>query len=294
MFAFRKGNSVWQRGRTLAKRLPDAAANWILLVFSLGTVLSAVLQRHLLEPTQTAQHLVELNVGEAFGLAAVVSLVCATSRRSVPLTGTLIAILLISSLAWFIPEQHGIYLAMTLAGGGCLLSKRTDPQLAGVAQIWFTLSVYELWGKLLFKLVYQSIEIAEVNLIYKVGSLFFSDIRVDGASINIREDWTIVILEGCSSFHNLSLAVLIWLSILKIAEQPLSLAAFRALGTSAFLVIAINVARILAMLPSRDDYVFWHDGAGSSLVALVSVLAAVIPITLCTEARSGQFGPQSS
>ncbi|MBE7182229.1 MAG: hypothetical protein INR71_13675 [Terriglobus roseus] len=273
--------------------IPAHAASWAVLVFSAGTILSAVLQRHLLEGTQSAQHLVEFNVGEAFGLAASLSLVLADRHWRVSLTGSDVAVLVLSALAWFVPEQHGVYLATTLAGLWLLLRGRSDQRLADIGQIWLALSVYELWGKLVFKLAYQTIEVVEVSLIYTVGRLFYGGLGVDGASLSIRGDWSIVVLEGCSSFHNLSLTALIWLSILKIAEQRVSVAAFRALGVSACLVIAINVTRILLMLPSREAYIFWHDGAGSSLVALSSVLAAILPVLLRAEGHTCQPSPQT-
>lgn len=256
---------------------------WILLCFSGGTVLSAVLQRHLLEPAVTAQHLAELNVGEAFGLAALASLALSRGRERVTLTASDIAVLLASALAWFVPEQHGVYLSTTLASSWFLVKKRSDKRLVGIGQIWLALSIYELWGKLLFKILYQTIEIFEVGLIYKVGRLLFDGLDIAGASLSVKNDWSIVILEGCSSFHNLSLTVLIWLCILKMAKQSASPMAFGALGLSACGVITINVARILAMLPSREAYLFWHDGAGASLVALASVSAAILPVLIRTE-----------
>ncbi|MGH1587922.1 hypothetical protein ACRBEV_05650 [Methylobacterium phyllosphaerae] len=277
----------------VAPRLPNDAANWFLLLFSGGTVLSAVMQRHFLEEAQTAQHLIEFNVGEAFGLAAIISAVLARSHRCVTLARTDITVLLLSALAWFVPEQHCVYLATTFAGGWVLLRRKCAWRLADVGQVWIVLSIHELWGKLLFKLTYQLIEVIEVGLIYKIGLLIYSHIEIDGTSLSIRDDWSIVVVEGCSSFHNLSLAVLIWLSILKIAEQSAGRAAFRALAVSACLVIAINVARILAMLPSREAYSFWHDGNGSSLVALGSVLAAVIPVLICVEDRACRPSTQS-
>lgn len=267
---------------------PVHTATWAMLVFSCGTVLSAILQRHLLEAPQTAQHLVEFDVGEAFGLVATLSLVLAALHRRVSLTGSDIAVLVLSALAWFVPEQHGVYLATTLAGIWFLLTRRSDRQLAAIGQIWLALSMYELWGKLIFKFVYQTIEVFEVGLIYGVGRLFYPGLGVDGATLSIRGDWSIVVLEGCSSLHNLSLVVLIWLSILKMADRRVSPAAFRALGLSACLVVAINVARILAMLPSQGVYLFWHDGSGASVVALGSVLAAIVPIVLCIEAPTGE------
>lgn len=259
------------------------AASVFLLVFSGGTVLSAVLQRLLLEKVQTSQHLVELNVGEMFALAAIVSLVFENAGSPPSLGKADLVILLVGSLAWFVPEQHGIYLGLTVAGGWFLLKRRSDPRLVGIAQIWLALSFYELWGKLIFKCVYQTIEVVEVRLIYQVGRLFYSQLGVNGASLSVRGDWSILILEGCSSFHNLSLAALIWLSILKLADYPATPRAIRALAVSAALVVAINVGRILAMLPSSGAFHFWHEGTGSTVVALASVLAAVIPVVLLFE-----------
>ena len=268
------------RGGSAAARL--GAGGSALLVFACGTVLSAVAQRHLLEPAQTAQHLVEFNIGEAFGLAACVSLVLTAPRR-VALGRTDLAVLLVAALAWFVPEHHGVYLATTLAGMWFLLARRSDRLLRDLSHMWLALSVYELWGKLLFKLAYQLIEVFEVAVIHRFGRLLFDGIAVDGARISVRGDWSVVLLEGCSSFHNLSLTVLIWLSILKIARHPADAAAARALGVSACLVVAVNVTRILAMLPSREAYLFWHDGAGATVVALGSVAAAIVPILLRVE-----------
>lgn len=282
-----KGTSVWASWPFV----PSAA--WLVSIFSCGTVLSVILQRYLLEPTQTAQHIVEFHVGETFGVAASLSLVLANPRRSVSLTRADVAILMLSALMWFVPEQHGIYLATTLAGIWFCLARRSDRQLVSLGQIWLALSIYELWGKLLFKLCYQMIEIVELSLIYRIGRFFYDGLRVDGPSLHVRGDWSVVLLEGCSSFHNLSLTVLVWLSILKIANRLCDVAAFRALGVSAGLVIAINIARILAMLPSREAFLFWHDGAGSSLVALASVAAAIVPILLHVERRACELNRQN-
>lgn len=268
------------RGGSTAARL--GAGGSALLVFICGTVLSAVAQRHLLEPAQTAQHLVEFNIGEAFGLAACVSLVLTAPRR-VALGRSDLAVLLVAALAWFVPEHHGVYLATTLAGMWFLLARRSDRLLRDLSHMWLALSVYELWGKLLFKLAYQLIEVFEVAIIHRFGRLLFDGIAVDGARISVRGDWSVVLLEGCSSFHNLSLTVLIWLSILKIARHPADAAAARALGVSACLVVAVNVTRILAMLPSREAYLFWHDGSGATVVALGSVAAAIVPVLLRVE-----------
>ncbi len=83
------------------------------------------------------------------------------------------AVLVVSALAWFIPEQHGVYLATTLAGGWLVTRPRPDRHWMGIGQIWLALSIYELWGKLVFKILYQSIEGAEIGLIYRIGHLVY-------------------------------------------------------------------------------------------------------------------------
>lgn len=281
--------------------LPDAggvravgqAGSWALLLFSGGTILSAALQRHLFEQRPTAQHWVEFNVGEAFALAALVSQIRAVPDGGMTLTRSDRTILVLAALAWFVPEAHGVYAATTLAGAWALLRRRADRRWIGLGQIWLALSIYELWGKLLFKLVYQTIEGFEVGLITGVGRLIYADLGTTGASLSIRSDWSIVVLEGCSSFHNLSLAILIWLSILKIADRPADRAARGGLATSFCLVVTINVARILAMLPSREAYHHWHDGSGSSLVALASVAAMIGPTLFWIEERACVDGRRS-
>ena len=262
-------------------------ARWALLAFTGGTVLSAVLQRHVLESEQggRVQRFVDLNLGELFGMAAVVSLVFAR-RRARPLARADLAVLVACAMTWLLPETRllpeprAVYVGMTLAGAWLLARRSADRQLRDVAQVWLALSLCELWSKLAFKLAYGVVGPVEVELMQGVGQLFFPDLRSDGLSLSARPDWSIVIMEGCSAFHNLSLAALIWLCVLKIAGQRANLGALGALVISGALVVAFNVARILFMLPSYDAYHLWHDKQGSHAVSLASALAAVAPIVV--------------
>ena len=273
----------WEAVHEAASRRFLDADDFLILLFSGGTLLCAFLQRLFLEELQSGQHLVEFNVGEMFAAAAIVAMVFDARGRMASLSRGDFTALILSSLSWFIPEQHAIYLAMTGAGGWMLLKRPHDRLLVGVGQMWLALSIYELWGKLIFKCVYQLVEVFEVSLIFHMGRIFFKGLEVQGANLAVRPDWSIVILDGCSSFHNLSLAALIWLSILKLANRSVNAGALYALLMSAGMVVVINIGRILAMLPSSEAYAFWHDGSGSSYSALASVLASVLPILLYVE-----------
>lgn len=262
--------------------IPAHAGSWVVLVFALGTALSAGLQRHL-DPTQGTQRLIELDIGEAFAFAAVLSLVLARPGARPGFTRMDLGVLVLGTLTWFLPEPHAVYAGMTLAAVWLLARHARDRQLADLGQIWLALSLCELWSKLVFKLFYQAIEPFEVAAMAWVGRFAFPGLHVTGAYLSTRPDWSVVMLEGCSAFHNLSLAGLIWLCVLKIAGRRVGGGALGALAASAVLVVAINIARILVMLPSRDAYAYWHDEAGSVTVALASVAASLLPIVIYVE-----------
>lgn len=253
-----------------------------MLLFTLGTALSAGLQRHL-DPTQGAQPLIELDIGEAFASAAILSLLLASPHARPGLTRLDLGLLVLCALSWFLPEFHAVYLGMTLAGLWLFLRRPHEGALREIAQVWLALSLCQLWGKLAFKVFYLVIEPYEVGLMARLGQFVFPDLTLSGFSLSTEADWSIVILEGCSAFHNLSLATLLWLCVLKIAGRRADRGAFASLAVSAVLIVAINMARILAMVPSRDAYAFWHDGSGAAFVALVSLAASVLPIMVRIE-----------
>ena len=263
-------------------------AQWALLAFTGGTVLAAILHRHLLQPLEGGriQHFVDLNVGELFGTAAVFSLLLTVSSVRLVLTRADIAVLVAGGMTWLLPETgllpepRAVYVGMTLAGAWILARHSADRQLRDVAHVWLALSFCELWSKLAFEFAYGVVGPVEVELMHGVGHLFFPGLQSDGLSLSAQPDWSVVVLEGCSSFHNLSLAALIWLCVLKIAGQRASLGALGALVISGALVVSVNVARILLMLPSYDAYHLWHDKQGSYVVSLATVLAAVVPVAL--------------
>ena len=94
--------------------IPAYAASWAVLVFALGTTLSAGLQRHL-DPTQGTQRLIEFDIGEAFALAAVLSLLLASPGTRPGFARIDLGVLVLCTLTWFLPEPHAVYAGMTLA-----------------------------------------------------------------------------------------------------------------------------------------------------------------------------------
>jgi exosortase/archaeosortase family protein len=92
-----------------------------------------------------------------------------------------------------------------------------------------------------------------------------------------RAGGSVLIFEGCSSFHNVSLAVLVWLSLVKLAGAEVTRSKLGTLGVGIVAIILLNVLRILLMTPSEESYVFWHEGNGAILFSCLTLTAIAFP-----------------
>jgi len=179
----------------------------------------------------------------------------------------------------FLPpvSQHFAFLGATIAGLYFWLRRPHNAQLAQVGQLWLAISVYESLGRLFFKLVSAPIIQAEVSIIAKVGPLLGFAVSLDGIRLTSPNGWFIYILESCSSFHNVSLAILVWLSLVKLGRAEIRGRQLIALGAAILAIICLNVLRILLMTPSQEFFFFWHDGNGTIIFSCLTFLAVAVP-----------------
>jgi exosortase/archaeosortase family protein len=92
------------------------------------------------------------------------------------------------------------------------------------------------------------------------------------------EGHSIEIYNGCSSFHNISLAALCWIALTRL-KRPAFIKSDFLFGAAACLaMIALNATRLYTMSLSFEKYEYWHDGFGSEIFAAASTL---IIATIC-------------
>ena len=90
---------------------------------------------------------------------------------------------------------------------------------------------------------------------------------------------SIMVEEGCSAFRNVSLASLIWISLVKLDTLTLKAAHLWICAAMAAVTVALNTLRIALMAQSYPMYDFWHNGGGVPIVTF-TMLAAVLLICL--------------
>ena len=192
------------------------------------------------------------------------------------LTRADLVVVAVASLAFALPLRSAASIPLTLVGMKLLFG--SDPRVRSFGQVLLALAFYEWLGPLVFHLlspwVLRAETIAAQAALAPIGG--FSR---DGLTISPGGDFRLMIEEGCSAFHNVSLASLIWISLVKLETLTLRTAHLWICAAMAVATIAINTARLALMAQSYPMYEFWHNGAGIPIVTF-AMLGAMLVICL--------------
>jgi exosortase/archaeosortase family protein len=179
-------------------------------------------------------------------------------------------------LLLLLPTDHIIQVVGLGVAIFCWVSGRGDPKLRTAGIVLAALSVQEFWGHILFALPLLRAETAVVATILqavRAGTVWRDNLITEPSGFGI------IVYSGCSSFHNLSLAMLCWLSVSRLRNQNWrshDLAIGFVIGVA---MIACNVARLCLMAWNPGLYEYWHDGLGAEIFA-VGASALVLVLSL--------------
>ena len=255
----------------------------VLLFYSFALFAVGCVQRFLdayPDDTQRAvTSLFKANAGELLAFVAITSVF--KSKIDIVSLSRVDFVIISACAMFFLPSEPSLpYVGATIAGLYFWCHRPYNEQLASAGQLWLAISAHKIWGPLFFQIVSAPIIQAEVFVIAKAGQLFGFGLSLDGIRIVSPNGWFVFILEGCSSFHNASLAALVWLSLIKLAGAKVSGLKVMALGIGILAIVCLNELRILLMTPSEDAYHFWHEGIGATLFSCFTFGAIAIPTIL--------------
>ncbi len=216
-------------------------------------------------------------VGAAEILALIVlALLAIRIRDESVLTVRDLTVVAVSSLAFALISGGAGALPPVIVGAKFVFHR--DKRVASMGQILLALAFYEWFGPTLFHAVSPIALKAEALAVQGVLAPLGAFTR-DGLTITATSGHNISIEEGCSAFHNISLATLICISLVKLETLTFKWAHVWVCAAMVAATIALNTARIALMAQSPAAYEFWHNGAGEPIVAL-AILAAMLAICL--------------
>lgn len=99
-------------------------------------------------------------------------------------------------------------------------------------------------------------------------------VRVDG-------EHDLLVMTGCASFTNISLALLLWFTLVRAQGPAWKNSNYLVLGLLAVLVLMMNLVRLSLMTLSRENYFFYHEGTGADIIDALIVFVAIALAFVC-------------
>jgi hypothetical protein len=188
-------------------------------------------------------------------------------------------------LLLLVPTSRMVWLAATGVSVYLWFFNRGDAKLRAAGIILGALSVQELWGHIFFNLVALPLLRAETAVVGTVLAAARAGTMWQDNIITGPSGFGIVVYTGCSSFHNLSLAMLCWITISKLRHQTWRGRDLIGGAIVGVVMIVLNFIRLYLMAWDVNLFEYWHNGTGAEIFAIGSSLTVLV-ISLCGSPRS--------
>lgn len=222
-----------------------------------------------------ADALLSRNVIYYLGWYTVISLLLALPGDQPVSRVDLVVALLVASLN-LAPILSSGWLATTVAGTVLLLSShRSESKLRAAATVLLALAINGYWGPKLFHVFGYHILRADAALVGSVLAATQPGMGWQETVIGVPGGHTVLIFSPCSSFHNISLGLLCWISVTKMVRTHWVRGDAAVAAAVCAAMIMFNATRLYLMALSPDHYAYWHGGLGEHMVAWASTLVVL-------------------
>jgi len=178
-------------------------------------------------------------------------------------------------LLLFLPTSRAIWAAAAGMAIYLLISKNRDPQLRSAATVLAGLSVQQYWGHIFFNLVAFPLLRAEAAAVGTLLAMVRPGAAWQDNIVTGPNGFGVVVYSACSSFHNVSLAILCWLTVSRWRHQDQWRRDLVMLSVVAGTMIVLNLLRLCLMAWDKDLYDYWHTGQGADIFAIAASVVIV-------------------
>jgi exosortase/archaeosortase family protein len=185
-----------------------------------------------------------------------------------------------------LPTSRMIWVAAAIIAIYLLTMHRGDPKVRAAGAVLGALAVQQFWGHVLFNLVAFPLLRAETAVVGTMLQTTLPGTVWQDNIITSPNGFGLVIHTACSSYHNLSLAMLCWITVSKLYDQNWK--SFDLIMGSAVVgtMLVLNLVRLYLMAYDINRYYYWHEGAGASIFAIGASLT-IFSMSLYGSRRRG-------
>lgn len=202
------------------------------------------------------------------------------SDRDAPATRAdlwlLAAFCLATLLASLVPYRFTTGVLATLTAAYFLTAPGADRNIRAAGCVLLALSTQLVWAAMLFQFFTPELLPADAQLVGAILDRLRPDIVHNGTTFDAPDGHAIMLIGGCSSFNNLSVALLACVSVIMLSRNewvPRDAATFT---IASGVMISLNVLRIVLLCWSAESYAFWHNGQGLPMFAAGQTLVVLL------------------
>jgi exosortase/archaeosortase family protein len=185
-----------------------------------------------------------------------------------------IALAVVLCLIGGLVRQEAAMLALT--GFALWLFASDEAEGRGAAVVLLAITSHQLWGRIVFSAISAEVVRGDAAMVGQVLSWATKGVSWRANIITMPNGFSIEVLEGCSSFTNVSAALLAWVAFAKLERLAWTPRDLWVGAAAAVVQVVLNVARLCLVAQSLAMFDYWHDGQGAQIYAAVASAAAVL------------------
>lgn len=204
----------------------------------------------------------------AAGLALLWNAADQPPARPVDWVGTCLAVIVA-----FIPTPVASAAMLSVVGLSAVVSGGPTSVLRRSGLIFLSLTAFLIWGRIALALGAGLLLRADAGFVSLVSGLPSS-----GNAVGFAGGGRFLVAPGCSSLHEVSLALILWTTVVQYFAIASGRRAWLTLALAVVAAIAVNCARLATIAWHPRDFDYWHVGMGAAQFGWVA-LAAIVAVT---------------
>jgi hypothetical protein len=205
---------------------------------------------------------------------AVFRLVVDSSRTELATTGDIGFTLAILAL-FFLSVRAIPWMATTAVGIYLIARSRSDAALAAAGAVLLALAFNGFWGPHLFDAFAYYLLRVDATIVGTALTASQSGVTWSETVIATASGHSIIVYGPCSSYHNISLGLLCWVALTKLARSRWASGDVWVGLLVCAAVVALNASRLYMMASSAESFTYWHEGTGQHLFAWATTLTVL-------------------